>query len=227
MRPAPHLSAVHPHVCGEHGCRFICRQCYYGSSPRMWGTHTKVLNGQKNMRFIPTYVGNTRKGGGRQTITPVHPHVCGEHLDRGHNRQLARGSSPRMWGTLDFVPIFFNFPRFIPTYVGNTTLGWGVHNIVSVHPHVCGEHSLIKTGIDTKRGSSPRMWGTPALLATVNLSSRFIPTYVGNTLGIAQVQHHSTVHPHVCGEHSHLGRSKTSVGGSSPRMWGTHLETGS
>ncbi len=90
----------------------------------------------------------------------VHPHVRGEHGDL--NTQAARkfGSSPRAWGTrhLDSRP--GRWRRFIPTCVGNTVLEASEAGIITVHPHVRGEH--IRTGAGSKigYGSSPRAWGT-------------------------------------------------------------------
>ena len=98
---ACNLSAVHPHVCGEHSLR-----------ARATPAHD---------RFIPTCVGNMMglpDGGTRLT---VHPHVCGEH---------ARDELARRLDT-----------RFIPTCVGNITARRHPHTPAAVHPHVCGEHS--------------------------------------------------------------------------------------
>ena len=54
------------------------------------------------------------------------------------------------------------------------------------------------------------------------LSNRFIPTHVGNTL-LAENQHgQRPVHPHACGEHWITVSLIAQPTGSSPRMWGTH-----
>ena len=52
---------VHPHVCGEHMVWFLSIKTISGSSPRMWGTHAAVDAEIRIRRFIPTYVGNTRR----------------------------------------------------------------------------------------------------------------------------------------------------------------------
>ena len=53
---------------------------------------------------------------------------------------------------------------------------------------------------------------------------RFIPTRVGNTglrrLAIPQ----QAVHPHACGEHLIMATREMENSGSSPRVWGTHIE---
>ena len=72
----------------------------------------------------------------------------------------ARGSSPRMWGTLYRFALNKQFTRFIPTHVGNTLYTKPEKLKITVHPHACGEHiGKLKTA-DTCSGSSPRMWGT-------------------------------------------------------------------
>ena len=52
---------------------------------------------------------------------------------------------------------------------------------VSVHPHACGEHDFVKRPYSGDVGSSPRMWGTLDMQAAFQQYCRFIPTHVGNT----------------------------------------------
>ena len=52
-------NAVHPHVRGEHDGAITADTKYYGSSPRTWGTPYCTCCTKKEVRFIPTYVGNT------------------------------------------------------------------------------------------------------------------------------------------------------------------------
>ena len=69
-------------------------------------------------------------------------------------------------------------------------------------------------------GSSPHTWGTPPAGHPAPDPSRFIPTHVGNTLGMSQSRIIWTVHPHTRGEHERrLIRIMTLVG-SSPHTWG-------
>jgi len=55
---SPVITAVHPHVCGEHS---HSRHGFYrsaGSSPRVWGTSPHLFSVNELSRFIPTCVGN-------------------------------------------------------------------------------------------------------------------------------------------------------------------------
>ncbi len=111
--------------------------------------------------------------------------------------------------------------RFIPTSVGNTLLSFRVAVLLTVHPHVRGEHFLIFLSYTAGFGSSPRPWGTPGLSIELALRCRFIPTSVGNTRVAVCRPLRNAVHPHVRGEHHPQHRSITNGHGSSPRPWGT------
>ena len=98
------ISAVHPHVCGEHPIIGFVEASSTGSSPRMWGTLGAIYRNFLHRRFIPTYVGNTFFTGKQPRDTAVHPHVCGEHSLTFVSVPSPGGSSPRMWGTLMRYP---------------------------------------------------------------------------------------------------------------------------
>ena len=133
--------AVHPHACGEHMCRLYIFIMSGGSSPRMWGTLLGHPQLGRDMRFIPTHVGNTFVVPYTQPYQPVHPHACGEHFLFRLYRVALFGSSPRMWGTLDTLLTRIVGTRFIPTHVGNTCINIIRFAHLEVHPHACGEHT--------------------------------------------------------------------------------------
>ena len=196
------------------------REC--GSSPRVWGPHCRSQKVEHVRRFIPTGVGNTR-------------HPTGRHHREG-------GSSPRVWGTR-LGPHGQTTPeRFIPTGVGNTRLSDSACRSPSVHPHGCGEHGEKSFAHVTKRGSSPRVWGTHVEIRFHLPVGRFIPTGVGNTAKRTPLSRLNPVHPHGCGDHPRSthrpcfrhrfiptgvgntlfwGRPHHRPTGSSPRVWGT------
>ena len=74
----------------------------------------------REMRFIPTCVGNTYSPEKRIEGVSVHPHVRGEHSSAQRRADGSSGSSPRAWGTRTRWMRFVTIPRFIPTCVGNT-----------------------------------------------------------------------------------------------------------
>jgi len=133
---------VHPHVCGEHTSFPVTLARFAGSSPRVWGTWPGYEKGFLRTGFIPTCVGNMDMIPKTSGNAPVHPHVCGEHCRRNCYGLAHSGSSPRVWGTSRAVGLQRLALRFIPTCVGNILIADFFLDILSVHPHVCGEHSL-------------------------------------------------------------------------------------
>ncbi len=217
------VRAVHPHGCGEHEARPRIDSPDQGSSPRVWGTLPPRLLIAVAVRFIPTGVGNTSRPLSSSLSIAVHPHGCGEHRrGRGWSRAVP-GSSPRVWGTQEFVNETVPLGRFIPTGVGNTITISGVPTGGAVHPHGCGEHVPTWMITSTMRGSSPRVWGTPGQSSPQDRSPRFIPTGVGNTPRSRRPISIIAVHPHGCGEHFLVDTTTQMTAGSSPRVWGTHL----
>src|SRR6056297_963773 len=139
---------------------------------------------------------------------------------------MLRGSSPRAWGTLQYMAPQDPPSRFIPTCVGNTApVGWGLVS-TPVHPHVRGEHCVSRSLMRSAAGSSPRAWGTRTYERQRQFFRRFIPTCVGNTLARRDSYLRAAVHPHVRGEHRNPGDAMSLFAGSSPRAWGTHPPIG-
>ena len=156
----------------------------------------------------------------------VHPHARGEHRRWRRMALRTSGSSPRPWGTLLDALHDDGSNRFIPTPVGNTSTGRKVRPPRTVHPHARGEHFNYAAPASQKFGSSPRPWGTLGRAARIHVERRFIPTPVGNTLGVATVIHSTTVHPHARGEHVKVKGGFREGSGSSPRPWGTPWRVG-
>ena len=193
-------ASVHPHACGEYIITEKDKDALYGSSPRVWGIRQR--DGQFRLvdRFIPTRVGNTAQQAPGCIRGAVHPHACGEYHTKIGYLSSADGSSPRVWGILLRSSRTFEFNRFIPTRVGNTSA-----------PHVTTTPSS---------GSSPRVWGILAVFVVANKGRRFIPTRVGNTAPLRLDRLSAAVHPHACGEYGESRGSMEVEVGSSPRVWG-------
>ena len=111
--------------------------------------------------------------------------------------------------------------RFIPTGVGNTAYLSALASAGLVHPHGRGEHVGLAYQGEYTRGSSPRAWGTLALVSRHDGLIRFIPTGVGNTARRSRPAGRWTVHPHGRGEHLRQIMRVPGWRGSSPRAWGT------
>ena len=225
LAPSVHRSRpVHPHGRGElaDGRRLGAERA--GSSPRAWGTPFREARSRRCSRFIPTGVGNSYGiNYGRRNST-VHPHGRGELSAAERKSQHGFGSSPRAWGTRACGLRHSVQLRFIPTGVGNSSICPTVSWSRPVHPHGRGELRDHDSKISQHRGSSPRAWGTLfANILQIRLR-RFIPTGVGNSRISSSLVMLMTVHPHGRGELPLALLPACSLGGSSPRAWGTQFE---
>ena len=70
------------------------------------------------------------------------------------------------------------------------------------------------------RGSPPRVWGRLLAPGHDRSRSRFTPTRVGTTTGVADPEPAGTVHPHACGDDIRVRRVERHPAGSPPRVWG-------
>ncbi len=192
-----------------------------GSPPHTWGTLAKLPGARASHRFTPTYVGNT--GAAPLFLFPVavHPHIRGEHCRQTLTWAAVSGSPPHTWGTHQFVDERTPVTRFSPTYVGNTPPCAVLLAGPSVHPHIRGEHVMVRTHTEPLPGSPPHTWGTHPRDAGDAWPCRFTPTYVGNTWSASSSGAHSAVHPHIRGEHGRSGFSANWPHGSPPHTWGT------
>ncbi len=201
-RVQPHRD--HPRVCGEHPWRGLSRFLVLGSSPRVRGTLCAAMISSCITGIIPACAGNTQI-----TLLPGrsprdHPRVCGEHLPSFLLPSFIAGSSPRVRGTLAFVPLAVFHRGIIPACAGNTRWCPGRSADDGDHPRVCGEHFGVLCATCVGAGSSPRVRGTRALLTHDLPLSGIIPACAGNTNPTCQPRAHPQDHPRVCGEHWRL-----------------------
>ena len=131
---------AHPHGCGEHALMDALERAGCGSSPRVWGTQLRCGLWFPRTGLIPTGVGNTMCGIRWPSLHAAHPHGCGEHFFSSASAIMARGSSPRVWGTLAGGSGPGGCWGLIPTGVGNTFRLYGFEGLGEAHPHGCGEH---------------------------------------------------------------------------------------
>ena len=135
------------------------------------------------------------------------------------------GSSPRMRGTHDVIAFHALRPGIIPAYARNTCRNDTRGCCTWDHPRVCGEHGTTLGSKRLKRGSSPRMRGTPEKDMEPYQTGGIIPAYAGNTKDYREHTPHVRDHPRVCGEHCKGVLICGILLGSSPRMRGTPSQT--
>ena len=126
-----------------------------------------------------------------------------------------------MRGTLERSDALPGDDGIIPAYAGNTRGTRRACRWPWDHPRVCGEHQYGERITVRKRGSSPRMRGTPAIDIVAQVFLGIIPAYAGNTQTHSLENMADWDHPRVCGEHL-VGQAFFGLlQGSSPRMRGT------
>ena len=109
----------------------------------MRGAPWTVVSGPVNVGIIPADAGSTRRLYRRPFAEKDHPRGCGEHITAIISGGFTAGSSPRMRGALDTVPLSHRFPRIIPADAGSTYDGLDVDFPHEDHPRGCGEHALL------------------------------------------------------------------------------------
>ena len=212
----------------------------------MRGTPSLVARVRVLIRIIPAHAGNSKTYRQSSRRSTDHPRACGELTARDYESLFADGSSPRMRGTLGCSTQSPRTRRIIPAHAGNSLSRPEPESTRSDHPRACGEliASALISGLTF--GSSPRMRGTPQTIAPSHEQIRIIPAHAGNSRPVKVHRRTMTDHPRACGELGAIywarlnrvgssprmrelfciGKSFSSLPGSSPRMRGTHLSAG-
>ena len=193
-------AAVHPRVCGELLSLSYHTPLYFGSSPRVRGTHADCAFDPSDVRFIPACAGNSTLRVMHSYQCSVHPRVCGELASELEAMSVSDGSSPRVRGTRRLSAGLSALARFIPACAGNSYICTVASQLTPVHPRVCGELRYPQFNAVTNLGSSPRVRGTPDVSAATDEHVRFIPACAGNSDRIKAEFVVNPVHPRVCGE---------------------------
>ena len=171
----------HPRVCGEHPTRRRTGPTAPGSSPRVRGTPLEGLKPFLGAGIIPACAGNTVRGHDLVVHHRDHPRVCGEHWAVFRAIMRLAGSSPRVRGTLAFVPLAVFHRGIIPACAGNTAWPWLRWLMFRDHPRVCGEHQNLDISTKSTAGSSPRVRGTLRPQGRDAAGPGIIPACAGNT----------------------------------------------
>ena len=181
ISPCMVSATVHPRVGGEHIRDWKLLMIFSGSSPRGRGTHHRLSDHARALRFIPAWAGNTSAPTNRVSSSAVHPRVGGEHPGGYHGMGKRAGSSPRGRGTRVSPPNPARLARFIPAWAGNTQRHPAKEKPHPVHPRVGGEHAATGDVAFFVAGSSPRGRGTLSDIQPKKNRIRFIPAWAGNT----------------------------------------------
>ena len=168
-------------MCGEHTSCRVLSFCVTGSSPRVRGTQFSFHYSFPPFGIIPACAGNTSSVSRSGAWLRDHPRVCGEHWLLMVREHEAEGSSPRVRGTHTLDLTSLNDVGIIPACAGNTSHCIGCPSVRRDHPRVCGEHHSSIMSSAFRRGSSPRVRGTPPARTRRAVANRIIPACAGNT----------------------------------------------
>ena len=215
------LLAVHPHIRGAYHQPMQAISVLLGSSPHTWGIQTRFYRVEAAKRFIPTYVGHTRRSRPGRGPLPVHPHIRGAYLKQEFDTVCNDGSSPHTWGIRPRSSPVSAACRFIPTYVGHTPAPLSSPFPPAVHPHIRGAYGVVLDQVDLDLGSSPHTWGIRGRRCNICCPGPVHPhirgAYVCGRSGRFPPR---PVHPHIRGAYEPAFFFSSSRSGSSPHTWG-------
>ena len=200
--PAPPSTPAHPRVCGENLIDQANRVGPAGSSPRVRGKLTAVVACLILRGLIPACAGKTWDRWPTSVPTPAHPRVCGENPSTVFFNCCPLGSSPRVRGKRERLPILLDGRGLIPACAGKTMTWRTICAPARAHPRVCGENGGPGHERDLAQGSSPRVRGKPRRRDPQPVDRRLIPACAGKTATPMILPHGGRAHPRVCGENS-------------------------
>ena len=153
-----------------------------------------------------------------------HPHAYGDKCSLPPNNHPYSGSSPRVWGQESLHNLNFRSRRIIPTRMGTRKIAKEATDHGMDHPHAYGDKRCFGKEARRVRGSSPRVWGQAALIATYTVQRRIIPTRMGTSLLLLPCARVVKDHPHAYGDKCIFLLEKSVSVGSSPRVWGQVMQ---
>ena len=108
----------HPHACGDKRPKRFIVSVGGGSSPCVWGQAANPTAYIILMRIIPMRVGTRIVALQADDLSWDHPHACGDKRPRRTRAPLVSGSSPCVWGQVNFHLLHLLAFRIIPMRVG-------------------------------------------------------------------------------------------------------------
>ena len=176
-------NADHPRACGANGEGADAGSELVGSSPRMRGKPGVAWQARELTRIIPAHAGQTDAGAGWAHGSPDHPRACGANVLSICRQTGKTGSSPRMRGKREGVPLADDRLRIIPAHAGQTPQHSLAHAVTPDHPRACGANSSEFHLTLPPSGSSPRMRGKHHDNDDPEPPLRIIPAHAGQTRG--------------------------------------------
>ena len=171
---------VHPRGCGEAHWFTSSWAWSRGPSPRVRGSHRRLLLRDLPRGSIPAGAGKPRRTGTAPRCSRVHPRGCGEARGWPAGRDTSRGPSPRVRGSQQRPAPPGHGPGSIPA-------GAGKPGAVELRAELVG-------------GPSPRVRGSRRNQAHIRETDGSIPAGAGKPTRPTSASGSTRVHPRGCGE---------------------------
>ena len=171
----------HPHAYGDKFSLPLPKWYFWGSSPRVWGQEVFRISLDSFVRIIPTRMGTSCKARTLDGNSQDHPHAYGDKKSGLRKGKYGMGSSPRVWGQATLTAYTAILLRIIPTRMGTRYERWGCGLIRQDHPHAYGDKNQERVADESRRGSSPRVWGQGIGRSRFSSVFRIIPTRMGTS----------------------------------------------
>ena len=191
--------------------------------------------------ITPAYAGKRQARPGQVGRLRDHPRMCGEKLKLKKNRQVCKGSPPRMRGKEVQGLLQDLVGGITPAYAGKSL--WCAQGQAQErdHPRVCEEKNFLLLMTSRRSGSPPRVRGKGHVCHCSLVCCRITPACAGKSLlrvvgqcyepGITPARAGKRTsdaagiafwwdHPRVCGEKSSSSSRLSCASGSPPRMRG-------
>ena len=187
----------------------------------MRGSHMALTMPSVSVGIIPAHAGLTRISSTSSRLSRDHPRACGAHASYVDPLTRARGSSPRMRGSQGIGGDDGRAEGIIPAHAGLTEVSCSNWRRGRDHPRACGAHARSSMRSSHRRGSSPRMRGSPLLQIGSQGRKGIIPAHAGLTSLRTSLAKRPGDHPRACGAHTARSMARRAIWGSSPRMRGS------
>ena len=153
-----------------------------GLSPRVRGSHFGISRGCQSARSIPASAGQPTSNGAVSGRKEVYPRECGAAAIISQIAPKSNGLSPRVRGSLPFVPSRQAQGGSIPASAGQPS-DWGSCSwMLGVYPRECGAARAYGQYGKRVFGLSPRVRGSLACESCRCRHSRSIPASAGQPL---------------------------------------------
>ena len=171
----------HPRGCGAHFSCTQTRRPLPGSSPRVRGSLNTMRSRSGAQGIIPAGAGLTGNTHPIRCRCWDHPRGCGAHSGLPARLHCSSGSSPRVRGSPWCPRLYGPGGGIIPAGAGLTYQDDLTEAQARDHPRGCGAHKQSILRRRWKRGSSPRVRGSPMTDANASATPGIIPAGAGLT----------------------------------------------